>query len=64
MKKKMSIQDLKVTSFVTNTAEGNAETVKGGRWSIYSCPHTGSNTMDYLGCNSLDVFYCDAQFDI
>lgn len=58
-KNKLNLKDIKVDSF--KTADTNE--VKGGRWSIYSCPHTGENTMDYLGCNSLDDFYCDAQFD-
>ncbi|MFA0964064.1 pinensin family lanthipeptide [Roseivirga sp. BDSF3-8] len=57
-KEKMTLSDLKVNSFVTGT-----EKVTGGRWSIFDCPHTGAPTLDYLGCNSLNDFYCDLQPD-
>ena len=56
-KNKLNLKDLKVSSFTTE----NADRPKGGRWSIGgagACPHTGSETMDYLGCNSLNDFYC------
>jgi len=59
-KNQLKLKDLKVKSFMTH---GKEET-KGGRWSMGgagACPHTGEATMDYLGCNSLNDFYCDAQ---
>ena len=61
MKKKIQLSDLKVKSFTTGV---DAEQVKGGRWSIGgagACPHTGQQTLDFIGCNSLDDFYCRAQ---
>lgn len=60
--KKIKLGELKVSSFATNLA--NPDDVKGGRWSIGgrgACPHTGEATLDYLGCNSLDQFYCWTQ---
>ena len=61
MKKKIKLNDLKVSSFTTDV---KGEEVKGGRWSIGgagACPHTGDATLDYLGCNSLNDFYCRQQ---
>lgn len=58
MKKKIKLNDLKVSSFTTDI---NGNEVKGGRWSIGgagACPHTGEATLDYLGCNTEDPFYC------
>ncbi|MGB3182068.1 MAG: pinensin family lanthipeptide [Cyclobacteriaceae bacterium] len=58
-KAKMTLDKLKVNSFVTGS-----EKVKGGtRWSMYDCPHTGAPSLDYIGCNSLNDFYCDLQPD-
>jgi hypothetical protein len=56
--KKMSLNQLKINSFVTGK-----EKLTGGRWSVIECPHTGEHTRDYLGCNSLDDFYCGTQGD-
>lgn len=61
MSRKLKISELKVKSFVTGFESQNEGTVKGGRWSIIHCPHTGSDTMDAIGCNSLDDFYCGQQ---
>ena len=58
MKKKIKLNELKVKSFTTGV---NTEQVKGGRWSIGgrgACPHTGRQSLDFLGCNSLDEFFC------
>ena len=60
--KKIKLNELKVSSFATNLEK--TDDVKGGRWSIGgrgACPHTGEATLDYLGCNSLDMFFCFAQ---
>ena len=61
-KNKIKLSDLKVISFRTDTED--IEELKGGRWSVGgagACPHTGDVTMDYLGCNSLNDFYCRQQ---
>ena len=58
MKKKIKLNDLKVSSFTTDV---NGEEVKGGRWSVGgagACPHTGAPTLDAIGCNSGDDFWC------
>ncbi|MGB3467207.1 MAG: pinensin family lanthipeptide [Cyclobacteriaceae bacterium] len=57
-KAKIKLSELKVKSFTTDV---KSEEVKGGRWSIGgagACPHTGAPTLDALGCNSGDPFYC------
>lgn len=59
-KKSLNLHDLKVKSFTT----AKKEETTGGRWSVGgldACPHTGEGTLDYLGCNSLDMFYCQTQ---
>lgn len=61
-KKKLKLNQLKVESFTT---EVEAKQMRGGaRWSKAgegACPHLGEPTMDYLGCNSLDPFFCYNQ---
>ncbi len=61
-KKKLVLDSLKVKSFTTSIDK--ADQVKGGRWSVGgagACPHTGDATLDYLGCNTLNDFYCRQQ---
>lgn len=61
-RKKIKLSELKVSSFATSVE--NSDNVKGGRWSIGgrgACPHTGEATLDYLGCNTLDAFFCFTQ---
>lgn len=61
-KKKLKLNDLKIKSFTTSIQK--PEEMKGGRTRTKgagACPHLGEPTMDYLGCNSLDDFYCQAQ---
>ncbi|MEL6560431.1 MAG: hypothetical protein AAFQ94_19735 [Bacteroidota bacterium] len=63
-KSKIKLSDLKVSSFRTDAK--NVEDIKGGRWSIGgagACPHTGEQSLDYLGCNSIDDFWCRNQSD-
>ena len=50
-KNKLSLKDLTVRSFTP----GNPG-AKGG-----SSIHTGEPTLDYLGCNTLNDFYCRVQ---
>ena len=58
-KNKLSLKGLKVQSFTTE----NGKNVGGRdvRWSMGgagACPHTGAETLDAIGCGTLDDFYC------
>jgi len=58
-KSKLNLSALQVSSFSTS----RGHTFRGGRWSVGAdgCPHTGDYSLDGIGCNSLDDFYCEAQ---
>jgi len=51
-KQKLSLDDLKVSSFVTNL-EGKEETVAGGFLSIFNCSHKAScgGCTEQITCN-------------
>ena len=57
MRKKLKISELKLKSFVTDSYSHNDGTVKGGRWSLAECPHTGS-TMGPEDCGTMNGDLC------
>lgn len=64
MKKKLSLKNFKVSSFVTDSNEVNSETVKGGApnslWVCAvsrNCPHSYQDFCSRHGCDS--IFYCE-----
>ena len=61
-KEKLKLNQLKVKSFTTSV-ENTGNVLGGGKWTkgLGNCPHTGAPTLDPIGCNSLDQFYCHNQ---
>ena len=61
MKKKLSLNELKVKSFVTNQETTVKETVKGGGWSN-PCPYYTKDVFcgdtGFRDCNRTEVLVC------
>ncbi|MGB0165934.1 MAG: pinensin family lanthipeptide [Luteibaculum sp.] len=55
MKKKLSLQEIKVSSFVTEIESVDQKSLKGkGRETLFSC-------LDYISCNPLDCIGIELQ---